>query len=309
MIFKINTLMLQLLVVIIPAFFLIWKTWPNSDAHLIFCNVGQGDAILITQGNQQLLIDSGPDSTVLDCLSENLPLGDRTLEVAVLTHPDADHLAGFLSILPKYHINTFIIEPRVTNTHTYFNFLQLLHQKQKEGTTLFIPQKNDHFTLTSFIHAQVLFPLTQIGDRKYLTDQLSETQLSALNQEEKIKYGETNDGSISLLITIYHTNILLTGDLGREGELAILKNSLLSHIQIWKAAHHGSKTSNSIELLNIISPEVIVVSAGKNNKYHLPNPQIMKRFETTKAKIYQTYLTGSVDFRINSMKYFVNSVQ
>jgi competence protein ComEC len=96
----------------------------------------------------------------------------------------------------------------------------------------------------------------------------------------------------------------LTGDLGREGELAILKNTLLNHIQIWKAAHHGSKTSNSIELLNIISPEVIVISAGKNNKYHLPSPEILKRFNTLNAKIYRTDLSGTVDFRINSMKYY-----
>ncbi len=309
MAFKINTLILQLLVIFISAAFLIWKAWPDSDAHLIFCDVGQGDAILITQGDKQLLIDSGPDAKVLDCLQEHLPLGDHTLETVVLTHPDADHLAGFLQVLPKYHIQTFLIEARVTDTKTYQNFLTLLHQKEKEGTQVILPQKNDHFQVNSNISVQVLFPFNQIGDKKTLFETLSETQLSAVNQAESVKYGDTNDGSISLFVTIYHTKIMLTGDLGREGELAILKNTLLSHINIWKAAHHGSKSANSIELLTRISPEVIVISAGKNNKYHLPSPEILKRFNTLNAKIYRTDLQKTINFRINSMKYFAISIQ
>jgi len=309
MAFKINTLVLQLLVVLVSAAYLIWKAWPDSDAHLIFCDVGQGDAILIMQGDKQLLIDSGPDTKVLGCLTDHLPLGDHTLETVVLTHPDADHLAGFLSILPKYHINTFLIEARVTDTKTYQNFLTLLHQKEKEGTQVILPQMNDHFQLNSNIFVQVLFPLTPIGDKKVLFDTLSETQLSAVNQAESVKYGDTNDGSIALFVTIYHTKIMLTGDLGREGELAILKNSMLNHIHIWKAAHHGSKSANSIELLTRISPEVIVISAGKNNTYHLPSPEILKRFNSIKAKIYRTDLQKTIDFRINSMKYFAISIQ
>ena len=83
---------------------LIWAavfSFPDNSLHLIFCDVGQGDAILVKKGFNQVLIDGGPDERVLGCLSENLPFWDRTLEMVVLTHPQADHLTGLVPIMLK----------------------------------------------------------------------------------------------------------------------------------------------------------------------------------------------------------------
>ena len=67
---------------------------PDDKLHLITCDVGEGDATLITYKSSQLLIDGGPNNKVIDCLSEHVPFWDRTLEVVVLTHPDYDHMKG-----------------------------------------------------------------------------------------------------------------------------------------------------------------------------------------------------------------------
>ena len=82
-------------------------SWPDNRLHLIFCDVGQGDAVLITYGQTQILIDGGPDNKVLDCLSQYLPFWDRQLEAVFLTHPDTDHLNGLLTVFQRYQVKYF----------------------------------------------------------------------------------------------------------------------------------------------------------------------------------------------------------
>ncbi len=82
-------------------------SWPDKRLHLIFCDVGQGDAVLITYGQTQILIDGGPDNKVLSCLSEYLPFWDRQLEAVFLTHPDTDHLNGLLTVFQRYQVKYF----------------------------------------------------------------------------------------------------------------------------------------------------------------------------------------------------------
>ncbi|MBD3279477.1 MAG: DNA internalization-related competence protein ComEC/Rec2, partial [Candidatus Pacebacteria bacterium] len=75
---------------------LVWlvQSWPDKDTHVFFCDVSQGDAILITQGFNQVLIDAGPNEKVLNCLQQHLPFWDRSLELVVVTHLDQDHIGG-----------------------------------------------------------------------------------------------------------------------------------------------------------------------------------------------------------------------
>jgi len=86
--------------------YLAWGWWmvvPNNKVKVIFCNVGQGDAALVTSGYFQMLIDTGSlKGNVEKCLDDNLPLGDKKLEVVLLSHNDADH-AGALPNLKKYY--------------------------------------------------------------------------------------------------------------------------------------------------------------------------------------------------------------
>ena len=82
-------------------------TMPDNQLHVSFLDVGQGDAILISQGNQQVLIDGGPSPQAINLeLGKRMPFWDRTIEMIVLTHPDADHLAGLVEVLHRYHIST-----------------------------------------------------------------------------------------------------------------------------------------------------------------------------------------------------------
>lgn len=81
---------------------------PDNKLHLIFCDVGQGDAILISYQKTQILIDGGPDNRVLSCLSRHLPFWDRRLEVVILTHPEEDHFGGLIDVIKRYNLKYLI---------------------------------------------------------------------------------------------------------------------------------------------------------------------------------------------------------
>src|SRR3989338_2268033 len=91
-------------------FLFFYQTGQLSDKVLtiVFCDVGQGDAIYIrTPGSIDILIDGGPGKKVLKCLSDNMPVWDREIELIFATHPDADHITGFVSVIQSYSVKSF----------------------------------------------------------------------------------------------------------------------------------------------------------------------------------------------------------
>ena len=107
---------------------LIWLAvflWPDDQLHLVFCNVGQGDAILISRGFKQILIDGGPDEKVIQCLSNNLPFWDRKIELVVSTHPDSDHITGLISVLERYQVQVIAINNLAKDSERFWRFREL----------------------------------------------------------------------------------------------------------------------------------------------------------------------------------------
>jgi len=84
------------LVILIVMLVILWWQWPRQRLELVFCDVGQGDATLVSWGKYQLLVDGGPDNSVLSCLGENMAFWDRKIELVVVTHPQADHMTGII---------------------------------------------------------------------------------------------------------------------------------------------------------------------------------------------------------------------
>lgn len=80
---------------------------PDNKLHVVFCDVGQGDATLIIKGSNQLLIDGGPNNSVLNCLARHIPFYDRTIEAVVLTHNNFDHSKGLTYVAERYNVLHF----------------------------------------------------------------------------------------------------------------------------------------------------------------------------------------------------------
>ena len=103
---------------------------PDDNLHISFLDVGQGDAILIQKGNNQVLIDGGPGGQAVSlALSEKMPFWDRTIEMVILTHPHDDHLAGLVEVLKRYQVGQVLATDSGSCLPLYDEWLALIGEK------------------------------------------------------------------------------------------------------------------------------------------------------------------------------------
>ena len=119
-----------LLLLFFSAGFLFIKNNSDGKLHVYFCDVGQGDAIYIRMPTgADMLIDGGPNSKVVDCLSKHMPFYDRKIDLVVLTHPQADHLKGLIDVLERYNVTYFASSSIANNTEGYSKLVSLIKEK------------------------------------------------------------------------------------------------------------------------------------------------------------------------------------
>ena len=97
---------------------------PDKNFRIVTCDVGQGDAILLTQGFTQVLVDGGPTEAVMSCLERYIPWFDRKLEMVVSTHPQDDHLAGLVQVLSRYKVTWLMANGVVNQARSFWDFRQ-----------------------------------------------------------------------------------------------------------------------------------------------------------------------------------------
>ena len=107
-------------------------------------------------------------------------------------------------------------------------------------------------------------------------------------------YDDANDESIGLLLTYGETSFLFTGDAEEEAETDILNNGIDIHADVYKAGHHGSRTSSGEEFLAKIEPKAVVISCGENNSYGHPHADILNYCLTNKIPLYRTDMQGTI---------------
>lgn len=237
-----------------------------DELRIDFLDVGQGDAILITSPSKaQLLIDAGRDTDLLRSLGEVMRFGDRKVDVILSTHPDADHIGGFPRFLDRYEVDTIIGLNSESQTLLFESF-----QEKSEGIHKVDGRRGVLIDLGSGVFVQVLFPY-----------------------EGMIIGG--NDSSVAVKVIYKDVAVLLTGDagVGVEKELILLEGSNLES-QILKLGHHGSKTSSLEEFLNQVNPEVVVISAGKDNSYGHPHAEVLENLGD--IPYLGTYEEGTITF-------------
>ncbi len=233
----------------------------KPPAHLLkvsFLNIGQGDSILI-QGPTgiKILVDGGPDRSVLRELSHELLPWDRHFDVLVSTHPDKDHINGLGDVLEQFTVSNFM-DPGIPDATSVSH--HVMDDVAKEpGLKHLTARRGMRLHLGGGAYADVLFP----------------------DRDESMQK-TTNDGSIVLHVVYGSTSFMLTGDLpspyedylvGMDGTDGELPSDVL------KAGHHGSKYSTDSLWLAAVHPRYVVISAGKGNTYGHPNPQTIDRIK------------------------------
>ncbi|MGB9637205.1 MAG: ComEC/Rec2 family competence protein [Microgenomates group bacterium] len=310
---------------------LVWLaafSFPDNRLHLVFCDVGQGDATLITQGFNQILIDGGPNDKVLTCLKNNLPFFDRTIEVVALTHPEADHLTGLLSVLEKYKVDWFVAGPEGNSSATFAELVKKLESFCKatpcrHGQGRLVNVYTGEEIKAGDIVLQTLWPekewiaenirgeTTEDGKQvSDCTEKESVSDLSFCSQSSVLSHlsSETgailgaktidthlNDYSLVFLLKYKRKKFLLMGDADSRVQDKFIENITDLPIDILKFPHHGSKTGMSKVFLEHIKPKEAVISVGKNSFGH-PTAEALEMLKNAGVKIRRTDLEGEIHY-------------
>lgn len=253
-----------------------FKEDKGGTLTVAFLDIGQGDAIFIeSPSGNQMLIDGGGGKAVLRELSKVMPFYDRSIDAVLATHPDQDHIGGLPHVFEKYQIGLFM-EPGVSaDTSTYKELgAQVEREKVQVGTEKILARRGMVVDLGEGATLQILFP-----DR----------DPSGM---------ETNTASIVARLIYGEHEFLLTGDspLSIENYLVSIQGETLES-DVLKAGHHGSKTSTGAAFLAAVSPKYVVISAGKDNRYGHPAPEVLETISKFGAKILRTDYSGRIIFK------------
>lgn len=255
------------LIAVLLTWSIFWLRSYRETTEVVFLNVGEGDAILISQGSNQVLIDGGRSGKeLLARVGRHIPFWDRTIETVIATHPDADHIGGFPALLSSYRVRNLLYTGAESDTETFSLVWKALENNRVRVSKI-------------FRGGSVRFP--------YGGELAIEYPLAPLPPEMK----DTNSGSIVGRFTFGATQILLTGDLPNEA-------SVLPDIQeadILKVAHHGSRYSTSADFLDLLKPKEAIISVGKNSYGH-PSPDVLGRLAQRDIVIRRTDTDGDVTY-------------
>lgn len=262
----------------------IFQTKDIGKAKIVFCDIGQGDGMLIVSPEgKQIVFDGGPGTKIVDCLSKNMPFWDRTIEMVVLSHPQKDHMEGLVDVLEKYKVEN-VVTTGITNDTKIFETWK--NDIENEGAKIYKPKAGD----------------------KILPDAGSNFELDVLwPSEEKYKDWEVsvpsdlNDSSVVLMVSYGSFCAYLTGDLPKE----FLENITGRECQVLKVSHHGSRTGTNEKILDAIRPEYAVIQVGKNNRFGHPHKEIMKMLEDRGIKVFRNDVEGDITLEFGQDSYKV----
>lgn len=238
-------------------------------------NIGQGDSIYIkSPTGTEVLIDAGPDSSVLRELAEVMAYGDRTIDAVIATHQDADHIGGFVDLIPRYTIKNFI-EPGIPKSTA------TAQRMEEEVDGAHIPREKAFrgmwLDLGGGARLDILFP---DFDVKTLDD------------------NSGNEGCVVAHLVYKNTSALFTCDAPQDVEdhLVAISTSTDLKSDLLKVGHHGSKYSSSNEWLDAVAPTFAAISVGAHNKYGHPTQEALSRLTSHQIKTYRTDQLGTVMF-------------
>lgn len=284
------------------------KVWPTQDVKLIVCDVGQGDAIFLKNRFSYALVDAGTDSNqAVLCLSKHVPWFDSRLDLFVATHPDSDHIGGAEGVLNRFEISQLMLTTDTKDTAVFEGFRNAVLSKKMSGTQLLFPNQQMKGKLGNSIEYRVLAPQDRVSSANVFIHDLPETTLSDVIAEHGESIENYNERSIVLFLKIHGTTILLPGDIESKTETAITKTNLLTQVDILKVAHHGSKTSSTIDFISKVVPEVALISVGHKNRFGHPSSDVISRLESVGSRVLRTDEQGEIVVHLSTDKYKVST--
>ncbi len=247
------------------------RSQPDGKLHVAFLDVDQGDAIFLqTPTGRQILVDGGFYPSLLnDQLGRQMPFWDRHLDLVVATHPDADHVAGLVELFDRYTIDYFITDGSEMGDSPIYD--ALLQAAKESGVALHVARAGE---------------VVEIGDG---------VRLEVVHPGPHFSAEDRNNSSVSLRVVYGDFSLLLTGDAEEPAEQAMLAQGMPLQALVFKAGHHGSRTSSSQPFLEVVRPQLIIVSAGVDNRFGHPHPEVLERAQAIGAAVLRTDELGAIE--------------
>jgi len=237
---------------------------PDDSLVMHFINVGEGDAILLVQGDYAMLVDGGPPEMGVTVFTYLRNQGIDVLDYVIATHPFADHVGGLLDVLRRIEVRNVLLPMIYHDTPDYNMFLFAVEDSSAEVA---VPFAGHSFTLGDAI-IEVLSPNP------------------ADSWEHRANY------SIVLRVEFGSTSFLLMGDAMREVEANLLDGDAQLSSDVLKVARHGASSATTSGFLDAVNPSIAIISAGSNNSFL--SQEVLRRLSSMGIHVFRTDINGSI---------------
>ena len=267
------------------AFLLLLAFYPYSVGSAVlrftFLDVGHGDSILVEfPGREKMMIDGGGLPVGTFDVGENVvspflwDKGIRRIGTIVLSHPHPDHRNGLAAVARNFRVR---------------EFWEAAPGASDAGAAML------RRALGSARHR-----LLKPGDERTIGGVRVEVLAPA--EDDPIRAGTENERSLVLRLTYGRTVFLLTGDIDADAERRLVGSGRDLRATVLKSPHHGSRSSSSKEFLDAVSPEIVVISVGRDNRYGLPDADVVARYDRRGARVLRTDRDGAVEIRSDGVR-------
>lgn len=239
-------------------------------------DVGQGDGLLIiSPGGRAVLIDGGPAGAGEAVLAALQRRNITQLDLAVATHPHADHIGGLRRVLERIPVKNFLDSGQQYASDEYARLLGVIRDRRIR----FIPAgRGQTFEIDSGVKLTALHPQ---GNNQWLT---------------RVRAGGSVENANSVVLRLSYGDfaLLLTGDAEFESEALLMKANLPLSAQVLKVGHHGSRHATSGRFLEMINPQAALISCGADNRYGHPAQLTLDRLRQANVNVFRTDLSGEL---------------
>ncbi len=243
----------------------------QGTLKVAFLDVGQGDSILIqAPDGKTMLIDGGrstdlAETVIIPKLKE---WGAPQVDVLIPTHPDQDHISGLAGVLEGYPVKLAALTGQAHSTKIYERLLTDIRDKNIAALQV---RTGTAIPFDPAVKIEVLNP-----------------------DEAAVNSDDTNNASIVIKLTYGTTSFLFTGDAEMPANKAMLDRGADVRSTVLKLGHHGSRTSTTEDWLKKVQPQLGIISAGKDNSYGHPHPEVIAALEKLKIPYLRTDEHGTI---------------
>lgn len=235
----------------------------QGELSVTYLDVGQGNAVVIRQGNQTMLIDGGPRESSSFVVSYLKQQGIQKLDYVLISHFDEDHLAGDIGALYNFPVGTLITADYETDSSIYDSYKEAVEEKGYEPVH---PSLGDTFSL---------------GDGSFRII-------------SPVSYGheDENQDSVGIILEMGSDRFFIGGDIGLEGEKEILEAGVDIQADVMLMNHHGSHVSR--EFFQAVNPSWAVISCGEGNSYGHPRQDTVELIQESQVPLFRTDRQGTI---------------